>query len=129
MSQSRDIHSVIVQIFGDEYNILPSEGGPAEVQRIAGFVDQKMKEIAKVQPQLSKAQLAVLAAMDITAEFMRATAEREMLTDKAQKSLDRLDKLIEDRANVSESVPDRTPQSLERLLRARSTRQRDPSSV
>ena len=129
MAQNEDFHSVIVQIFGDEYNILPSEGGPAEVQRVASYVDQKMKEIANGQPKLPKAQLAVLAAMDITAEFLRATSERDMLTDKAHQSLDRLNKLIEERADMSDSLPERSPQPLERLLRAQSTRQRYPSSV
>lgn len=131
MSQSQDIHSIIVQIFDDEYNILPSDGGAAEVQRVANYVDQKMKEIAS-QSNLPKAKVAVLAAMDITAELLRATAERDMLTEKAHQSLDRLNKLVEERADISEPLPqrpERDPQPLERLLRAQSARQRDRSSV
>ena len=113
----KHVQGTKVQIFGDEYPI-SSEGDVAEVQRIAAYVDQKMQEIAAVHSgRLSTTRVAVLAAMEITVELFHAMQERNMLTEKAHENLDRLSKLIEERASLSSSLAGRTTSSLERILR------------
>jgi cell division protein ZapA len=106
MSNS-DVQGVNVEIFGERYPI-SSEGDAAEVQRIAAFVDKKMREIADLHAgRLSTSRVAVLTAMELTVELFRAMQERNQLTARAHENLDRLTKLIEDRADMSQdrSIP------------------------
>ena len=106
--QSRDVKGVNVEIFGERYPI-SSEGDAAEVQRIAAFIDKKMREIADLHSgRLSTSRVAVLTAMELTVELFRAMQERNQLTARAHENLDRLTKLIEDRADMSQddgSIP------------------------
>ena len=99
---NRDVQGVNVEIYGERYPI-SSEGDDAEVQRIAAFVDKKMREIADLHSgRLSTTRVAVLTAMEITVELFRAMQERHQLTARAHENLDRLSKLIEDRAEISQ---------------------------
>ena len=98
----RDVQGVNVEIFGERYPI-SSEGDAAEVQRIAAFVDKKMREIADLHSgRLTTSRVAVLAAMEITVELFRVMQERHQLTARAHENLDRLSRLIEDRADISQ---------------------------
>ena len=99
---SEDVKGVNVEIFGERYPI-SSEGDVAEVQRIAAFVDKKMREIAELHSgRLSTSRVAVLAAMEITGDLFSAMSERNQITARAHKSLDQLTRLIEDRADMSQ---------------------------
>ena len=99
---SGDVKGVNVEIFGERYPI-SSEGDVAEVQRIAAFVDKKMREIAELHSgRLSTSRVAVLAAMEITVDLFSAMSERNQITARAHKSLDQLTRLIEDRADMSQ---------------------------
>ncbi|GEM_PF-135704 len=99
---SEDVKGVNVEIFGERYPI-SSEGDVAEVQRIAAFVDKKMREIAELHSgRLSTSRVAVLAAMEITVDLFSAMSERNQITARAHKSLDQLTRLIEDRADMSQ---------------------------
>ena len=98
----RNVQGVNVEIFGERYPI-SSEGDATEVQRIAAFVDKKMREIADLHSgRLSTSRVAVLTAMELTVELFRAMQERNQLTARAHENLDRLTKLIEDRADMSQ---------------------------
>jgi cell division protein ZapA len=113
----RQISGVIVQIFGDEYQ-LSSEGEPAEVQRIAAYVDQKMKAIAAQHSgHVPKASLAVLTAMEIASELFGAMQEQTKLAEKARENLDRLNRLVDQRASMSSSLSERRAFLAERTLR------------
>ena len=121
----KSVKGVNVQIFGDQYPIA-SEGEETEVQRIAEYVDKKMREIADVHAgRLGTTRVAVLAAMEITVELFRAMKERNQLTEKAHQNLDRLSKLIEDRASMSSGVEQRNSTTLERLLQEQPATQQD----
>ena len=99
--QNRQIEGVVVEIFGQDYKI---GGDPGDVQRVAEYVDRKMREIAEGhQPRLPTTQVAILAAMDITAEFFRVMTERKEFTDKAHDSIDKLTRLVEERAKIPSS--------------------------
>ena len=58
------VKGVLVDIFGEQYRI---GGDPKQVQQVAAYVDTKMKEIAGKNPRMPKAQVAMLAAMEVTA--------------------------------------------------------------
>ena len=91
--------SVLVEIFGAEYQIA-SEADHIDIQQVAAYVDQKMKEVASHSGSGKKTSLAVLAAMEITAELMRVRQENEQLLQKAHESIKRLNQLIDQRSTL-----------------------------
>lgn len=120
-SQNKEIEGVIVRIFGEEYRI---GGDPGEVQQVAEYVDTKMKEISETHSgRLPKAQVAILAAMEVSAELFGIMKDRTEFAEKAHASVDRLTKLVEDRAKMSSEPESRVEQSgLEKRLREHSIR-------
>jgi len=131
--QGRQVQGVIVQIFGEDYRI---GGEPTQVNQVADYVDGKMREIAEGHDgKLPKAQVAMLAAMEITAELFRVMQERKAFTNKAHDSIGRLTKLVEERATLSASEGSQArPPSTEippiaERMRDRPVSLRDPSSV
>jgi cell division protein ZapA len=92
--------SVRVNIFGTEYPI-KGDADPAYVEKIAQFVDTKMKEVSKQLSLPSTTKVAILAAMNITAELFQERAERDktfsQFEERAAKMTGWLDKeLMED---------------------------------
>ena len=131
--QRRQVQGVIVRIFGEDYR---TGGDPIQVKQVAEYVDGKMREITEGHDgKLPKAQVAMLAAMEITAELFRVMQERTAFTAKAHESIDRLTKLVEERATLSEGEATRLPPPttgvapLAERMRDRPVRLRDPSSV
>ena len=124
--RDEQIRGVQVEIFGDRYNI---GGDPRQVQRVAAYVDAKMTEIAAQQGQRrSKAEVAILAAMEITAELFRAMSERKAFTDRAHESIERLTRLVEDRARLTH-VPDEPLPPASRLRERLAVRMPDTTPV
>ncbi len=102
MNGRRHIEGVIVQIFGDEYQFASEGGDEDQIRQVAAYVDQKMSEIsAKHKGRVPRATLAVWAAMEIAAELMGTLREKSMLSPDAHESLDRLARLVEERAGMS----------------------------
>lgn len=69
----------VVQIFDEEYVV---KGGSSveEIERIAEYVDRRMRQVAGRNPRLSRADVAVLAALNITEELFKLKEEyREMV--------------------------------------------------
>lgn len=102
MNGRSHIEGVIVQIFGDEYQFASEGGDEDQIRQVAAYVDQKMSEIsAKHKGRVPRATLAVWAAMEIAAELMGTLREKSMLSPDARESLDRLTRLVEERAGMS----------------------------
>ena len=91
--------SALVEIFGAEYQIA-SEADHIDIQQVAAYVDQKMREVASHSGSGKKTGLAVLAAMEITAELLRLRQENEQLLQKAYESIERLNQLIDQRSTL-----------------------------
>jgi cell division protein ZapA len=68
--------SVQVQIYGEEYTVR-SEGDVQYIRDVAGFVDQKMRDIAESLTNKSPARVAILAALNIADELMAERTKRE----------------------------------------------------
>jgi len=100
------VQGVAVQIFGEEYVI--AEQDAVKVQKIASYVDEKMREIDEQHPgRISTSKLAVLAAMTIADELLNALGEQNRLAETAQENLQRLTELVDARASmVTERVED-----------------------
>jgi cell division protein ZapA len=69
---SSDTSVTSVQIFGQEYKIRGFED-KGYVERVAGYVDDKMKELSRNSSSLPQERLAVLAALNIADELLQET--------------------------------------------------------
>jgi cell division protein ZapA (FtsZ GTPase activity inhibitor) len=98
--RDQQVQGVLVEIFGEQYRI---GGDPQQVQQVAAYVDAKMKEIAGDRgSRMAKGQVAMLAAMEITAELFKVMSERKVFTDRAHDSIERLTRLVEDRGRLTD---------------------------
>ncbi|MBD06413.1 MAG: cell division protein ZapA [Candidatus Latescibacterota bacterium] len=113
-TSDRQVEGVTVEIFGEQYRI---GGDPKQVQQVAEYVDKKMEEVAGSQKgRMPKAQVAMLAAMEITAELFRVMSERKAFTDRAHDSIERLTQLVEDRGRITnEAIADADARLQERI--------------
>jgi len=88
-----DKSSVKVNIYGSEY-VIKGDDNADHIRAIADYVDQKMKEINKSGAIKSPLKVAILAALNITDEFFKTSADQtktiETMENKAQKMLDML---------------------------------------
>jgi cell division protein ZapA len=81
-----DPTSVTVNIYGHEYT-LRGEAEADYVQRLAAFVDRKMKEVAEHGSIASTTKVAILAAVNIADELFRERQQRhETLARFAERS-------------------------------------------
>lgn len=123
MNGGRHIEGVIVQIFGDEYQFASEGGDEDQIRQVAAYVDQKMSEIsAKHKGRVPRGTLAVWAAMEIAAELIGTLREKSMLSPDAHESLDRLTRLVEERAGMSADFSGSAEESGLRHLQQRTRR-------
>jgi len=61
--------SVIVSVFGSDYNVKADSDGE-HVQEVAAIVDRKMKEIDRQFQQTSSTRTAVLACLNLVDEHL-----------------------------------------------------------
>jgi cell division protein ZapA len=92
--------NIRVNIYGQEYPI-KSEADAGYVQKVAEYVDGKMKEIAGKIPARTQSQIAVLAALNIADELFKEREDKEKklteVEEKTQSLIEWLDaKLIEE---------------------------------
>lgn len=67
-----------VDIFGQQYR-LSGKASVNHIRMVAGFVDDKMNEIANGNHRLDTAKIAVLSAVNIADEYFRLRQEYEAL--------------------------------------------------
>lgn len=67
-----------VEIYGQQYK-LSGKASINHMRMVAGYVDDKMNEIARGNQRLDTAKLAVLTAVNITDEYFRLRREYEEL--------------------------------------------------
>lgn len=79
-----------VYIYGNKYRV-KSDMDVAFVESVAGYVDNRMKEIQKNLNDLTTSKVAIMAAFDIAAELMLLRNE----TEKGLAEIDKLDNKIE----------------------------------
>lgn len=115
MAQDSSIQGAVVGIFGDEYRIASED--TAQVQRVARLVDTKMREVAARSGRIPKTSVAVLAAMEIAAEYLRAQREEEDQIQRACDNLDRLNRLVEQRSTLVPLTTDWIERRLSRPVR------------
>lgn len=79
-----------IRIMGHEYSIR-SESPPDEVERVAGLVDERMKDIARSTQTIDSMRTAILAAITLADDLSRT---KKLLDEVRQEHLNRDMKLI-----------------------------------
>ena len=89
--------SVKVNIFGEDYPI-KGDTDALYIQKVAKYVDQKMKEVSERLSNKLPLRVAVLAAMNITDELFKDREDKEKkllnLEEKSQFLVEQLDSRI-----------------------------------
>ena len=70
---------VKVRIYGQDYTIA-GDRDEETIRRIAGYVDEKMREVGRNFATNAQGSMAVLASVNIADEYFRAKEEIEELT-------------------------------------------------
>lgn len=63
---------VHVEIFGQTYAVRAADGDSRFVEELAAHVDAQMREVSKTSGAVDSVRIAVLAALNITAELFEA---------------------------------------------------------
>jgi len=88
---------VKVRIRNAEY-LVQGEDNEQQVQRIADYVNDKLKEIEEGTEGLSEKRAAILAALDIAGDYFQILREREdllsMLRQRTQSLIRSIDSVI-----------------------------------
>ncbi len=86
------MRSVEVQILGQSYSIKTDEDEDY-VKSLAGYIDEKLKEIYSVAPNVNQTKATVMVAFGIADELFKLRMERE-----------NLDKLIDEKTKILSGV-------------------------
>lgn len=78
MSNSSSKQRLTVTIYGQQYTIFGDET-TEHIRHVASIVDEKMKEINHKNPLLDTNKLAVLTAVNIVSDYIKARERVEML--------------------------------------------------
>ena len=68
-----------VKIYDHEY-VIKSEEGEEQLNRIATYVNSKLKDIQDNTEGLSEKKMAILVALNIAGEYFQAVKERDELS-------------------------------------------------
>ncbi|MFQ5706172.1 MAG: cell division protein ZapA [bacterium] len=77
---NQDNNVLKINIYGTEYPIKgDAETNREYIQKVAEYVDQKMREIDQNTQSKSSLKVAILAALNITDELFREREEKDLL--------------------------------------------------
>jgi cell division protein ZapA len=88
------MRSVEVQILGQSYAIRTDED-EAYIKSLAGYIDEKLKEIYSVAPNINQTKATVMAAFGIADELFKLRIEQE-----------NLDRMIEEKTKILSGLLD-----------------------
>lgn len=89
------MRSVEVQILGQYYSI-KTEEDEAYIKSLARYVDEKLKEIYSVAPNINQSKASVMAAFGIADELFKLRLEQETLDRMIEEKTKILSGLIDD---------------------------------
>ncbi len=90
----------IVEIFGQDYKI-KGVGDPVYINKIAGYVDRKMREIAHSSGIMSQSRIAILAALNIADELHQEKEKNKKSRQEIEKQAVELSDLIDSRIGAA----------------------------
>lgn len=86
---------VRVQIFGREYEMDPGGLTALEVQSLAGFVDERMREISDRFAIVDTQKIAVLAAVNIALDYLQLKERSHPAPDLSSPRLEALTQILD----------------------------------
>ena len=86
--------AIKVRVFGQEY-VIKSQEEEEYVLAVAKLVDEKMREVAGSTSSASTVSVAVLAALNLAAEYLKAREKSQGLEEQLKKRSQELISLIE----------------------------------
>jgi cell division protein ZapA len=97
-----------VQVLGHEYPVEANPGEELYVNRLAQYVEERMRELKDESKVIDSYKLAVLAAMNIADDLFRLQDQRgttsKSFDDKADELIHLLDEALESAAPVASTV-------------------------
>lgn len=76
MTDEKEIQTVPVQIFGEEY-VIRTDQDEEHTRKCAAYVDEAIED-AHLRGHVSESKAAILAAMEIADELLRLREDREV---------------------------------------------------
>ena len=93
-----------VSIMGQEYNIR-TDADQNYIKKVAKFVEDRMKEIQNAAPDTtSQLRIAVLAAMNVTDEYLTVKRQKNEVVDKLESKTIAMSDFIDKKILEFESV-------------------------
>lgn len=87
--------TIRVEIFGTEYPI-KGDVDSDYIEKVARYVDKKMREVAEEHSLVSPSKVAILAAMYITDELFKERDEGRKLTAQIELRVEKLNRRLEE---------------------------------
>ncbi|WP_017756060.1 cell division protein ZapA [Calidifontibacillus oryziterrae] len=82
---------ISVDIYGHQYTIVGDENS-SHIRVVSSIVDDKMREIHEMNPNLDTQKLAVLTAINIVNDYLNIKNEHEALLRDYQRLLEKIEK-------------------------------------
>ena len=96
MSQAQP---VAVRIYNQTYRLVNSEGqNPEYIRLAAAYLDEQMQQIAATIGRRGALDIAILAALNIAEEVLRARQHKDALINRVDARLDSFTQLLSDDA-------------------------------
>jgi cell division protein ZapA len=93
--------TIDVEIFGQSYKIR-GDANREHIEKIARYVDQKMREIAETTSTIDTLKVAILASLNIADEYLQLKKKNTKIEEKARKKVEEyqssLDEIIKSKA-------------------------------
>lgn len=96
---------VVVKILGQEYSLV-SDDTREHMQRISNIVDDKMRELYDNNKKMSTSMVAVLTALNMTDEYLKALDGQDDISKKIDELESENRKLIETLKNYENTLLD-----------------------
>jgi cell division protein ZapA len=88
-------HVMYVQIMGHEYPVEANPGDELYVNRLAQFVEEKMREVKEESKIIDSYKLAVMSAMNISDELFRLQDAKGTSSKNFEAKAEELTKLLD----------------------------------
>lgn len=96
-------NKVVVKILGQEYTLI-SDDSREHMQRISNLVDDKMRELYSNNKKLSTSMVAVLTALNMTDDYLKALDDKEETIKRYDNPKQEIDVLAEELLKVKDAL-------------------------
>jgi len=86
--------NVEVYILGQKYIIKGDNESPEYLAQLAGFVDEKLREVYEAAPHITPLKAAILAALNISDELHRVKKDHKSISQSIKSIEDKADSII-----------------------------------